>query len=202
MIIQPFIILPFQRPLAAFTLYRLFLKIRTSFLPSFYLSAPAALQPRDGPAKKFFARQHRPNRQVGTRVLGAKTHCSEKRCVTLPLLSAACPWRVPKRISHILRFPRLGCKNALLRKTFRHVAIIPYFPPILNCPAGTIRRNPKNSAYMPSFPGSPTRYAYFPVLPKPPSPRWVAESACASSTGGRHTGSSTSWATRSPGWIS
>lgn len=114
MIIQPFIILPFQRPLAAFTLYRLFLKIRTSFLPSFYLSAPAALQPRDGPAKKFFARQHRPNRQVGTRVLGAKTHCSEKRCVTLPLLSAACPWRVPKRISHILRFPRLGCNVTLL----------------------------------------------------------------------------------------
>ena len=42
--------------------------------------------------------------------------------------------------------------------------------------------------------------AHRPVLPKPPSPRWVWESSSTSSTGSRNTGSSTSWAIRSPGW--
>ena len=59
----------------------------------------------------------------------------------------------------------------------------------------------KKSLYMHLDRESSTRYAVshdFPVLPKPPAPRPVAESSSASTTGSRHTGKTTSWATRSP----
>ena len=48
-------------------------------------------------------------------------------------------------------------------------------------------------------PGSPFFKTHCPVLPKPPSPRAVAESSSTSSSWGRQMGTITSWATRSPG---
>ena len=43
--------------------------------------------------------------------------------------------------------------------------------------------------------------SYFPVEPKPPSPREVSSSASACAKAAVYTGAMQSWATRSPGWM-